>query len=202
MPILFKTELLHQDIFVWQIVETQQELQLMIPTIPVPDFTHEKRRLNWLGTRCLIQDIFKNNPEIEYNEHGKPFLSNGEIISISHSGNLIAVARSKFNCGIDIQKFTPKVSRILPKFLNDSELHWLNNKNDKTSFHHLIWCAKEAIFKVFGVQVDFQDDITIHDFNLFKQGRFEATVLREKIKKTFQLQYQLLGDYFLVFTHE
>jgi 4'-phosphopantetheinyl transferase len=202
MPILYKSEFLNQDVFIWELIETEEQLQHLIPDEPKPDFSYAPRRATWMGTRCLLREIYKSSPIISYNQHGKPSLNNSDEISISHSGNLIAFARSKVNCGIDIQLHSDKIGNILPKFLNEHEVVWLAEKSNKTPYHHLIWCAKEAIFKVFGFEVDFKKEITILNFNALKKGTFKALVKRNEIEKMFTLEYSIVGDYFLVFTHE
>lgn len=155
-----------------------------------------------MGTRCLLREIYKSSPIISYNQHGKPSLNNSDEISISHSGNLIAFARSKVNCGIDIQLHSDKISNILPKFLNEHEVVWLAEKSNKTPYHHLIWCAKEAIFKVFGHDVDFKKDINILSFNTFKKGEFKAQVSRNGQTLLFTVAYSIMDNYYLAFTHE
>lgn len=202
MPILFKTEILSQDVFLWNITETEQTL-ISLSELDAPNFKFEERRKTWLASRCLVKEVFKDNPEINYTEFGKPYLKNSkDCISISHSGKLIAFARSKSNCGIDIQEKNSKIDRILSKFLNDHEKEWVEELGNTSDHHHLIWCAKEALFKVYGTEVDFKDCITIKAFKVFKQGTFEATVTRKSISKQFTLGYSKLNNYYLVFTHE
>lgn len=202
MPILYKSEILNQDVFIWQITESEKTLQSQIPNIKTPPFKHEPRRKTWLATRCLLTNIYSIPPELRYNEHGKPYLNKSDNISISHSGELIAIARGKANCGIDLQQFSPTIERILPKFLNAQEIKWLSQKDEKKDYHHLIWCAKEAIFKVFGFEVDFKKDITVCNFNAFKKGEFDAIVNRNTQKIAFKLAYSIMDNYYLVLTHE
>ncbi|MFT6845563.1 MAG: 4'-phosphopantetheinyl transferase [Flavobacteriales bacterium] len=202
MPILFKSEYLKQDVFIWQLSETEEQLQALVPKETIPDYSFPSRRLTWLGARCLLNTMYQSTPLLTYNKHGKPEVDNNDHISISHSGNLVTIARSNNVCGIDIQQKSEKIAKILPKFLNEEELIWLNTKNQTNDYHHLIWCAKEAIFKVYGFDVDFKKDISILDFNIQKSGKFEAKVSRNEETNVFTLAYQLLGEYYLVFTHE
>jgi len=202
MPILYKSEFLNQDVFIWHLTESEEALQNKIPSEKVPDYNYPPRRKAWLGTRCLLNEMYATKPVLKYNEYGKPYLNKPEHVSISHSGKLIAIARGNINCGIDLQEFSPTIERILPKFLNKQEVNWLATKAKKTDYHHLIWCAKEAIFKVFGHDVDFKRDITICDFNAFKKGEFKAHVIRKNATTEFKLAYSVMDNYYLVFTHE
>jgi phosphopantetheinyl transferase len=53
----------------------------------------------------ILKDVYKiNDTEIIY-ENNKPVLKNGlKKISVSHSGEFIALAFSDYDCGIDIEK--------------------------------------------------------------------------------------------------
>ena len=53
------------------------------------------------------------NAEIDYNEHGKPYLKNNELyFNISHDKNTTALVTSDKEIGVDLQYLTYKQSVV------------------------------------------------------------------------------------------
>src|SRR6187399_1909761 len=80
-------------IAIWRMDETFDQLAQLILShgredlLPPASFSNEKRRMEWLATRCALLQMHENPKEsIFYNEDGKPFLQSGKShISISHA---------------------------------------------------------------------------------------------------------------------
>ena len=73
--------------------------------------------------------------------------------SLSHSGNLLAVALSDKSVGVDVQIFTPPKSRNFSKRILDSvEFCEYGDLDPELSTDYLMskWTQKEAIFKMIG----------------------------------------------------
>jgi len=145
----------NSDIYVWQIREGidyfRQKLGLSwrnIDEIPSPT---DKRKLEWLVVRYLLQLIVGVEADLyEKDEFGKPHLTGTDLeISISHSESFFTLLISKKNCGIDIQKYTPKINRIAHKFMNEEELSQ-GKQLDQMNYLHYLWSAKEAVYKAYG----------------------------------------------------
>ena len=96
-------------------------------------------------------------------QYGKPFLDgSNQFISFSHSEDLVAVAVSDVPVGIDIQLGVEKIARISHKFVNSEEASFANR--DLLTNLHLIWGAKEAVFKAYGrKEVDFRKHMTFRE---------------------------------------
>ncbi len=78
-------------------------------------------------------------------------------LSISHSGNKIAVALSFQDLGVDIEIKQAKSRNylgLLKRYATQSELNWyLRSTNQQESFF-ISWCAKEAILKAYALGVN------------------------------------------------
>lgn len=195
---------------VWHITENQDDLikqssLLNIDLTKLPVTKSESRIKQWIATRLLVNHFFKDI-EISYNELGKPFLSNNWNISISHSGDYVAIIlNEKENCGIDIEKISSKVERIKHKFLNEDDLKIITSHEHLT----LYWGAKEALYKYYGKkEVLFIENLFIEDFSKnstifygiisfnhppnLPQGRS----FYSKIK----MEWEKIEDYILVYT--
>ncbi len=165
---------------------------------------HEFRREQFIAGRTLIKLLAKlPGTDIDYDIHGAPFfLEHPELcISLSHSDEMVAVAHSLHGIGIDIQKHTPKISRIIHKFMSSIEIE-LARQTDEDLFAHYTWSAKEAMFKAYREGgIDFRK----HLFVAFKnddilKDSFEGSAQLIKADKV--INYQLFCfkylDYFIV----
>ena len=163
------------------------------------DFKSVKRKKEWLTTHFILENIFLNKTTYSYNNLEKPVLVNRtENISISHSSNYaIIIASQNKKVVIDVEEITPRIHKIAHKFLNKSEKDFLEIENNKTEMLYLIWCAKEAIYKLSEVFLDFADQIIIENFKITDEKILKATVLLPDNIKTIELQY-LINDKFVV----
>lgn len=100
----------------------------------------------------LLENALGREPlHISHTQEGKPFIIEMESLqlSVSHSAEWIALYFSKKECiGIDIEPGDERIQKAKPHFINDTE------QVRFTSFTladlHLIWGAKEAIYKYHG----------------------------------------------------
>ncbi|MFT4678834.1 MAG: phosphopantetheinyl transferase [Flavobacteriales bacterium] len=116
-----------------------------------------KRRTEELGGTLLLEHLGIKN-DISYLENGKPVVDDG-YISISHTEDLVGVVFSTSPVGLDIQRPTPKLFNIKEKFCNERELKMWGESLDQLT---LIWSAKEAVFKLFGENLAFAEEIDVH----------------------------------------
>ncbi len=93
----------------------------------------------------------KNTDDFSYNEMGKPFFENAEFyFSISHSNDILIVAFSKSNIGVDVQYLLPFQNEVSRLVCNDDEFNLIaNSKNPDLEFTKL-WTKKESIVKFYG----------------------------------------------------
>lgn len=105
--------------------------------------------------------------QISHDRRGKPYLPElpNYSISISHTGSWIAFGISKYgDIGIDLELENPKIKSASSLFLNAYEQSIFPHATVPDL--HLIWGAKEAVYKCFGGTIEsLQKDITITSIN-------------------------------------
>lgn len=162
----------------------------------IPEVKNQSKIKQWLATRLLLNNYF-TDVTIVYNEKGKPFLSNGWNISISHSGDYVVILlNEKNNCGIDIEKISNKTEKIKHKFLNESDLKKIITEQDLTIY----WSAKETLYKFYGKkEVLFIENLFIEDFSSSK-NTFTGIINMPDLKTKLNLVWEKIEDYILVYT--
>lgn len=165
----------------------------------------EIRRKEILASKILIKELCGNEAGISNDEKGKPHLINAVgNISISHSGRYAtAICEKKHSTGIDIQKITPKIIRIKEKFLSRDELDFVPPSDKGTDVLHVLWGAKECLFKQHGTgNLVFSENLRIDWFEIQTKGEINASVGLKNLRKNFRLHYEKFNNYMLVYIME
>lgn len=138
--------------------------------------SNPKRKKEFLGVRYLRNQLNINSP-ILYHPSGKPYFSSIEqALSISHSKDYIALACAAYPIGIDIEQKDRDATKIINKFASEDEK--VLCPNNPQVWHLQLWCAKEAIFKLVGIeQLSFKNEISI----LTRREEQETTYLSAKV---------------------
>lgn len=162
---------------VWHIEEAADFFLQRVPL--KKDVSHPHKRLQHLAGRYLLPFLFDDFPleEILIADTRKPFLEKEQYhFSISHCGDYAAAIVSKTErVGIDIELVTPKIERVRHKFVNDTELLFLDDeyrriiqqfrhsKKMEMEFLTMLWSAKESIFKWYSHgQMDFKKHMQLN----------------------------------------
>lgn len=169
--------------------------------VSLEKMTSLKRQTQWLAVRALLRQM--NEPEehaVDYNEHGKPILQDRpEQISISHSEKMVAIQLSTSRyCGVDVQKWSDRMERLAPKFVNRDETAFIPIEQN-LDYLNLIWTMKEAVFKHFGSALEFKRQIHIQPFDIHETNRAAAIVLHEDGRHRIALEWKQVDDYFLTY---
>lgn len=161
----------------------------------------EKRKKEWLATRLLLKLLLDNEQEIRYNSDGKPYLTDGPSISISHSEHYLAIQLdSSKNTGVDIQRISTKLTKAKDYFLQLAEIQQLTNPDNSIELT-VYWGSKEAVFKYIGLtSTNLKNDVTIQPFRLANEGLVTALINNEKNTEEIVLRYTHFDDYIMVFT--
>ncbi|WP_157206883.1 4'-phosphopantetheinyl transferase family protein [Mariniflexile maritimum] len=139
---------------IWKITESFDELFAMVKLKTaclerVLNMKSEQHQRGFLSVRCLLESFGYEDADLFYDANGKPHLSDGKQISITHSFGFSAVIISDLIVGIDIEKQRAKISVIAHKFI-DYEYHYLNeNAPDFIKKLTIVWCVKESLYKLF-----------------------------------------------------
>ena len=162
MPIYKKFVPTHNtEILVWHITEDESILRkdIKLTNLCINRLSQMKsdvHRCGFLSVRQLLSIAGYTPSALYYDDFGKPHLTDGRFISITHSHQFSAIAIGDKPLGIDIEKERPKVHRIAPKFLDVSELTPYATDRIRTTQ----WCIKEAAYKALGKKgVSFLNDI-------------------------------------------
>ena len=209
MPIFFKKQINDNILFgVWKISESAEWLVSNI-NLDKEDiktyhsFKTELRKKHWLTYRILLKELIdsKSDLKILYDESGKPHLKNSNYkISVSHSFEFVAAIVSwKVPVGIDIEKISPRIERIKSKFLSPDELKDIN-ESFRLEKLYVYWCAKEALYKLYGKRnLNFITNIKITPFNFEQKGHINGELSGDSYSKKYKLFYEQVNDYMLVY---
>lgn len=190
----------------WRMAEPWEDLQAMLdlPSSEIAaleGISKEKRKQEWLACRVLVRKMLGTGAVIGYDRERKPHIVGSETeISMSHSGEYVCVyLREGASVGVDIQQMKPSISKGAFYFLNDQELQWANLEDNVQM--HLIWSAKEAVFKYAGdASIDLKKHIIIPAFSGNQNGRFEVNLQKDDLPEAIQIQFDTFEDYVLTWT--
>jgi 4'-phosphopantetheinyl transferase len=207
MPLIFKaTPHSEKIIGVW---ETSESLDFLLSSVTLTDeekdnyaaFLHDTRRKQWLAVRLLTKELTGDFLPISYNEFEKPYIANGSWkISISHSKDKAAIILCKHkDCGIDIESYHPKIEELASKFISNEEMKFLSENHRKEQIH-LIWGAKEALYKLYGKgNIIFNENLKIFPFDYKEKGTITAMIIVPTLIKKLTLDYEKLNEFTLVY---
>lgn len=159
-----------------------------------------KRDIETQGKHYLMAQLLDNDAaRIIYDAKGKPHLEGDpRHISLSHSHHKLAIIVNDHEpTGIDIELIRDKVLRIRHKFLSPAELAEAADDVEKLLIY---WAAKESLYKIYGLkEVDFVANLFVKPFVKHHLGTITGLIELPAFKKAFELNYQSLDDYILVY---
>lgn len=150
-------------------------------------FGSERRRCEFLTWRSIVYRELGFDVVIGYNSVGAPVISNieGLYIAVSHCSTHVAVVISSNPCTVDIESTSRRFDRVTSRYISSRE----RELSDDTLFPAVMWCAKEALYKIAGVSgLDFIEDIHIESFD------GESIVGRVKDGEAIDLSVKLFED--------
>ncbi|WP_010177667.1 4'-phosphopantetheinyl transferase family protein [Aquimarina agarilytica] len=192
-------------ILIWKITETENELSTGISlgknsTERVLGMKSEMHRKAYLSVRHLLAIAQYTDEDLTYNEVGKPKLSDGVCVSITHSHEFSAIILSAKPVGIDIEKQRIKIETIANKFVSEKEKEWLSKHQNNIKSLTVIWGAKESIYKLYGqVGLSFKQHIELAPFN-FKETFTRASVHFKEEIEFFDVFYLEFEEFTCVYT--
>ena len=222
MPLFYKKDINPTtSLAIWKIEEPEA---FFLDYVPLKStITHPHKRLQHLAGRYLLQYLYPDFPIsfIQIADTRKPYLENEKYhFSISHCGDYAAaIVSSTVRTGIDIELVRPTVAKIAHKFLHPEEINQLLGVAINSPMGNMAqiqtillpklteltvhWCAKEAIFKWWGLgDVDFSEMMRIDDLILSEKGKLKSRFIRDKLPHTITPQYKIFGNLCLVWLSE
>ncbi len=162
----------------------------------------ESHQKGFLSIRHLLKFAGYSDFDLFYDEDGKPHLTDGKQISITHSNNFAAIIIGDENVGIDIELQRDKITRIADKFV-EHEFDYLDTESTEyIKKLTVIWGAKEAKYKMCNSRsLSFKDDMKVFSFNLI-DGNGKASVQQNEFVKEFDFFFEEFENFTLVYALE
>ena len=160
-------------------------------------FKHELgQRLCVLAYQLLKRGLsevygFKENPQFEYNEHGKPsIVGHPEIyFNLSHCKEAAICVVSDQPVGVDVESVRSFNDSLVHYTMNEDEIREIESAEDRAVAFIRLWTKKEAALKLEGTGISKDMKQVLQqknlDFETFvdAQGRFVYSICRFNIKK-------------------
>jgi 4'-phosphopantetheinyl transferase EntD len=98
---------------------------------------------------------------------------------------------------MDIEQYGTRVRKVASRFIRSDEESTMM-EGDEVYALLLHWSAKEALFKLMGVEeVDFIRHLRIFPFSLSEEGEFEACEYRTGRQERYRVRYVTHPDFVL-----
>lgn len=206
MP-LYKSIAINNDtrLLIWKNTESLEEFFEQVKlketcSARIDGMKSELHKKGFLGVRMLLQEIGYSDFDLFYDNEGKPHLTDGMNISITHSYAFSAIIVSKNDIGIDMELQREKVITIADKFI-EPEFAYLDPSQLKDYMHKLIviWGVKEAVYKMVSrAGLSFKQNIYVFPFDL-PEKRGMASVKYEDINESYPFFFEEIEDFILVY---
>jgi len=160
---------------IWKIEESLESLE---EGIELTEYCRKRyssmksqvHKKGFMSIRHLLKEFGYSDFDLDYDTQGKPHLSDGNKISITHSFEFTAVIVSTKKVGIDVEKQRCKIKLIAPKFTPIEEYEALGDTEDLIRKLTIVWGAKESLYKLYGKKgLLFLHDIFVNDFEISSQ---------------------------------
>ena len=207
MP-LFKEVILNDTstLYLWKITEDLEELNRSVKRNPnsekrVNSMKSESHKKGFLSVRMLLQHIGYDDFNLFYDKFGKPHLTDGNHISISHSHSFSAIAISSNPIGLDVEQVKEKILKIASRYMDVAHLENLS-EFEKMKKATVIWGIKESIFKIKNTEgISFRNHIFEQDFS-YEDKKATATLKYNNKEENFDILFDSLEDYIFVCAFE
>jgi phosphopantetheinyl transferase len=157
----------------------------------------EEHQRGFLAVRMLLQHLGYTDYDLTYDEAGKPHLSDGKHISISHSHEFSCICISDELMGIDLEKLKDKTLRIAPRFMEVKHLENLS-VSEQMEKATVVWGIKESIFKIKNEKgISFPEHIFEDEF-CFSDEKCAAELHFNNTIEKFTIQFYKVEDYIFV----
>ena len=193
----------HTTIFVWKIEESFDALSKdMLLTDRsknrIQSMKSELHQRGFLSVRHLLKEAGYCDSDLFYNGNGKPHLTDGKHISITHSFTFSAIAISDNEVGIDIEKNREKIKIIQHKFVN-FERGFIHKDDDYIQQLTVIWGAKESLYKIYPYGgLTFKNDIDIDSFQI-SDKKTTGYIKVKNWDKTYDIGFHQVENFTLVY---
>jgi len=120
--------------------------------------------------------------------------------SVSHSHGHASALVSNRACGVDLQLRVEKITRLRRRFETPAEQAFIVNQPDEIGALHVLWGAKEALFKLYGKrEINWLEHLIVSPFEHSPGGgAFYGRIQKNGVVLEAQLWFRWVDDYCLV----
>ena len=168
MPFFQQLHIVDTHVYTWQLTETVAQLSAGLTLSQgeeerLTTIHSQKKQREFLAIRHLLQQAQLPTIALYYTPEGKPQLE-GQYISITHSQDFVMIALSPRPVGIDIERCTPRILRLAPRFTPWQAPSDMDELTQIQAYTQL-WTIKEALYKVTNLpSVRFYEDLQVPHF--------------------------------------
>lgn len=190
MPFFQQLHITDTYVYTWQLTETVAQLRVGLTLSQgeeerLTTLHSEKKQREFLAIRHLLREAQLPTTALYYTE-GKPQLE-GQYISISHSHDFVMIALSPHPIGIDIERCTPRILRLAPRFTPWQAPPDMDESAQIQAYTQL-WTIKEALYKVTDLpSVRFYEDLQVAHFEPLAP-RQQALITHPEGDKAYETQ--------------
>ena len=168
MPFFQQLHIADIHVYTWQLTETVAQLSAGLTLSQgeeerLTTIHSQKKQREFLAIRHLLQQAQLPTTALYYTPEGKPLLE-GQYISITHSQDFVMIALSPRPIGIDIERCTPRILRLAPRFTSWQAPPDMDELTQIQAYTQL-WTIKEALYKIADLpSVRFYEDLQVLHF--------------------------------------
>ena len=199
MPLISVEEVLpNVRLGLWRIEESVNTFFSLYPDLEVlkgeiDGYGSVQRRLEVLAVRALLYCMTASSVELYHDKSGKPFLSNGVNICISHTHGCAAVIMTPSNMvSVDVEYISERVGRVAQRLLRTDE-------NAVSLVEKLLhWCTKETLYKLYS-----EDSLSLSEMQLLSidGNEHNGIITARNIRRnaTVNVHYRLFDGFALTY---
>jgi len=192
-------------VYIWKVTESEAELSKGVVLTAhcqtrMAGMKSELHRRAFLSIRHLMAEAGYVDADLYYDEVGKPHLTDGKKISITHSNNFTGIIVSETEeVGIDIEKQRDKILRIAHKFTPIEEYRTIANTDALIRKLTIVWGCKESLYKIYAEPgLSFIHHINVKDFT-FDESVTTAEILYRGDSSFYDIEFLEFEDFTCVY---
>ena len=201
MPLHSKKHIKNGIVALWEINESKEELTALLPKSWLRNIDLDRVSRHNLAARVLAHTVCPEFDILEKDEYGKPYFeSASRKISLTHAGDFAGfMYKEHEDCGIDMEKISSRIRKIGPRFIREDEQDF---QKAGLEGMYLVWCAKEALYKYYGLKgLDFRDHMKLEFNALGESGELIGNISKGEYQQQVKINYQFFEEYLIVYTN-